>query len=128
MLKKLKWKSFDKERKENLENGRDISTEKYIGKIDFCQLVNETILAYPEPFFDMFGMSPCNLEEGLNILGLDLIKPNAHRDPIGPGKSLAVFVRCLSTGDAFTTIAQSYRIRMQVHRMYGEKGMQNIVG
>ena len=45
MLKKLKWKSFDKERIENLENGRDISTEKYIGKIDFCQLVNETILA-----------------------------------------------------------------------------------
>ena len=90
--------------------------------------MNETILAYPEPFFDMFGMSPCNLEERLNILALDLIKPNAHRNPIGPGKSLAVFVRCLSTGDAFTTIAQSYRIRMQVQRMYGEKGIQNIVG
>lgn len=90
--------------------------------------MNETILEYPEPFFDMFGMSPWNLEERLNILALDLIKPNAHRDTIGPGKSLAVFLRCLSTGDAFTTIAQSYRIRMQVHRTYGEKGMQNIVG
>lgn len=90
--------------------------------------MNETILAYPEPFFDMFGMSPCNLEERLNILALDLMKPNAHRDTIGPGKSLAVFVRCLSTDDAFTTVAQSYPIRMQVHRTYGEKGMQNIVG
>ena len=90
--------------------------------------MNETILAYPEPFFDMFRMSPCKLEERLNILGLDLIKQNAHRDPIGPGKSLAVFERCLSAGDAFTAIAQSYRIRMQVHRTYCEKGMQNIVG
>ena len=90
--------------------------------------MNETISAYPEPFLDMFGMSPCNLEERLNILALDLINPNAHRDTIGPGKSLSVFVRCLSTGDAFTTIAQSYRIRMQVHRTYGEKGMQNILG
>ena len=58
--------------------------------------MNETILAYPEPFFDMFGMSPCNLEERLNILALDLINPNAHRDTIGPGKSLqSLYGACL---------------------------------
>ena len=55
-------------------------------------------------------MSPCKLEELLNIVALDLIKPNAHRDPNGPVKSLAVTVGYLATADALTTIAQSYRM------------------
>lgn len=69
------------------------------------------MLADPEPFFwGMFKMSPCKLEKRLKIVTLDLIRPNAHRDPIEPGKSFAVFVQYLATGDAFTTIAQSYRV------------------
>ena len=76
----------------------------------FSPINEEIMLADPEPFSVMLKMSPCKLEERFNLVTLDLIKPNAHRDSIEPGKSLVVFVRYLATGDAFTIIAQSYRI------------------
>ena len=58
----------------------------------------------------MLKMSPCKPGERLNLVTLDLIKPNAHRDSIEPEKRLVVFAQYLATGDAFITIAQSYRV------------------
>ena len=55
-------------------------------------------------------MSPCKPEERLNLVTVDLIKPNAHRDSIESEKRLVVFARYLATGDAFITIAQSHRV------------------
>lgn len=50
-------------------------------------------------------MSPCKLDERLNIVALDLIKPNAYSDLTEPSKCHAVFVQYLASAYAFTTIA-----------------------
>ena len=37
-------------------------------------------------------------------------KPNAQREPVGPAERLSVTLRDLVIGDAFSAIAQSYRM------------------
>ena len=73
-------------------------------------LVREAKLFDKEMFFKMFRMSPTKFEELLHLVALDLTKPNARGEPIRPEEWLAVTLRYLVTGNAFSTIGSSYRM------------------
>jgi hypothetical protein len=55
-------------------------------------------------------MSPAKFEELLGCVGPNIRRFNSTREAIGPGERLSVTLRYLVTGDAFSTIAASYRI------------------
>lgn len=63
-----------------------------------------------EYFFRLFRMSPAKFEELLGLVGSKITRFNSRRKAIGPGERLSVTLRYLVTGDAFSTIAASYRL------------------
>ena len=58
----------------------------------------------------MFRMSPSQYEELLGFVGPKILRVNARREAISPGERLSVTLRYLVSGDAFSTIAASYRL------------------
>ena len=79
-------------------------------KGEYHTLVKETMLFDHEYFFRMFRMSPTKYETLLQWLAPFLVRSNVRREAIGPGERLCVTLRFLVTGDAFATIAHSYRM------------------
>ncbi len=63
-----------------------------------------------EFFCRMFRMSPSQYEELLGFVGPKILRVNARRVAISPGERLSVTLRYLVSGDAFSTIAASYRL------------------
>ena len=55
-------------------------------------------------------MTPTKLEELLSWVAPKIEKSSVRREPIGPEQRLCVTLRYLVTGDAYVTIAASYRI------------------
>lgn len=73
-------------------------------KGEFHTLVKEAALSDQVYFFKLFRMTPRRLE-------IPLIKRSSiRRETIEPAERLCVTLRYLITGDAFTTIAASYRV------------------
>ena len=62
-----------------------------------------------ELFFRMFRMPPIKFEELLSLVAPRITRWNARREPIQADERLSVTLRYLITGDAFSTIAASYR-------------------
>ena len=79
-------------------------------KGEFHTLVKETMLFDHEYFFRMFRMSPTKYEELCQWLAPFLLRSSIRREAISPQERLCVTLRFLVTGDAFATIAHSYRM------------------
>ena len=79
-------------------------------KGEYYTLVREAMLFDSEFFFRMFRMSSSQYEELLGFVGPRLLRVNARREPISTGERLSVTLRYLVSGDAFSTIATSYRL------------------
>ena len=77
---------------------------------EFHTLVQEAALFDHEYFFKMFRMTPMRLEQLLSCVGPKIQRCNLRREVIEPGERLCITLRYLITGDAFTTIAASYRV------------------
>ena len=81
---------------------------------EFHTLVREAMLFDSEYFFRMFRMTPEKFEHLLQLVAPSITRVNAKREPIGPDERLCVTLRFLVTGDAFATIAASYRMSLFV--------------
>ena len=79
-------------------------------KGEYHTLVKETMIFDHEYVFRMFRMSPTKYETFLQWLAPFLVRSNVRREAISPGERLRVTLRFLVTGDAFATIAHSYRM------------------
>jgi hypothetical protein len=77
---------------------------------EYYTLVWEAMLFDSEFFFRMFRMSPSQYEELLGFVRPKILRVNARREAISPGERLSVTLRYLVSGDAFSTIAASYRL------------------
>ena len=55
-------------------------------------------------------MTSTKFETLVGLVSINLSKPNARREPIRPAERLSVTLRYPVTGDAFSTIAHSYRM------------------
>ena len=77
---------------------------------EFHTLVREAMFFDHEYFFRMFRMTPTKFEQLLQLVAPSITRVNAKREPIGPDERLCVTLRFLVTGDAFATIAASYRM------------------
>ena len=78
-------------------------------KGEFYILVKEAKLFDHELFFKMFRMFPAKFEQLLQYVAPSIMK-RSQREPIGPEERLSITLRYLATGDAFSTIAASYRM------------------
>lgn len=79
-------------------------------KGEYHTLVREAMLFDHEFFFQMFRMIPSKFEELLGLVAPRITRWKARREAIGPEERLAVTLRYLVTGDAFISIAASYRL------------------
>ena len=79
-------------------------------KGEYHTLVREAMLFDSDLFFRLFRMTPSKFEELLGFCAPRITRKKARREAIGPGERLSVTLRYLVTGDAFSTIAASYRL------------------
>ena len=77
---------------------------------EFHCLVKEAALFDHEYFFKMFRMTPRRYELLLSWVGPLIMKCSIRREPIEPAERLCITLRYLISGDAFCTIAASYRV------------------
>ena len=87
----------------------DVLKERRL-KGEFYLLVNQVRYFYPEQFFQMFRMYPSKFESLLGLVAPLLLRDPTKADIIPPDERLCVTLRYLATGDAFKTIASSYRV------------------
>ena len=87
---------------------RDIQTSKRKRRIH--TLVKEAALFDDEYFLKMFRMTPSKLQTLSNWVAPLIKRSSVRREAIDPVERLCVTLRYLVTGDAFVTIAASYRI------------------
>ncbi|XP_057304432.1 uncharacterized protein LOC130641579 [Hydractinia symbiolongicarpus] len=88
---------------------RQIYKERKI-KGEYHLLVQDLKLFDRELFFRHFRMTPSKLEELLGYVGPLITKSSLKREAISASERLCVTMRYLVTGDAQTTIADSYRM------------------
>ena len=79
-------------------------------KGEYHSLVKELILFDHERFFKMFRMLPQQFEALLSWVGPKILKADTRKDVISVDERLCVTLRYLATGDAYSTLASSYRI------------------
>lgn len=79
-------------------------------KGEYHLLVNDMRLFDREFFFRQFRMTPTKLEELLSYVAPVIMKSSMRREAITPSERLCVTLRYLVTGDAQSTIADSYRM------------------
>lgn len=80
-------------------------------KGEYKLLINDMRLHDHEMFFRYFRMFPKTYESLLKLIGPDIKKFSTKmREPIGPDQRLAVTLRYLTTGDAYSTIGANYRM------------------
>lgn len=84
-------------------------TRKRRKKGEFHGLVTEVKLADEELFFKMFVMTSTKLETLLSLVFINLSKPNARHEPIGPGEQMSVKLQYICN-ITFSTITHSYRM------------------
>ena len=74
-------------------------------------MVGDVRLHDQEYFFKYFQMSPTTYEELLSFIAPKITKQRTNmRDPVGASERLGVTLRFLTTGDAQSTIAASFRM------------------
>ena len=80
-------------------------------KGEYHLLVRDLRLHDQEYFFRYFRMSPSTYEELLSFIAPKITKQSTQmRNPVGASERLSVTLRYLTTGDAQSTIAASFRI------------------
>ena len=80
-------------------------------KGEYFMLVKDLRLFDHEMFLKYFRMSPTTYEKLLSFVATDLTKETTRmREPICPGQRVAITLKYLTTGNAHTTIAASYRV------------------
>jgi hypothetical protein len=77
---------------------------------EYYTLVREAMLFDSDFFFRMSRMLPSQYEELLGFIRPKILRVNARREATSPGERLSVTLRYLVSGDAFSTIAASYRL------------------
>ena len=81
------------------------------GKGEFSLLVNQIEQRDHEYFRKCFKMSPQKFTELYNLVAPDIVKKSTNmREAISAKQRLAVTLRYLTTGNAHSTIAASYRM------------------